>query len=52
MRLGGAKGETYWDPATGRAGHEPTSGAVILSRKTAKGRARLGFARTEPGRKR
>jgi hypothetical protein len=47
VRLASAKGETYWDPATGRVGREPTAGAVILSRKTAKGRAQLAFARTE-----
>jgi molybdenum cofactor biosynthesis enzyme MoaA len=47
VRLASAKGETYWEPATGRAGRESVAGAVILSRKTAKGRARLAFARTE-----
>lgn len=44
VRLAGTKGETYWDPATGRAGNEPAASPVILSRKTAKGRARLTFA--------
>ena len=44
VRLADAKDDICWDPATGRAGREPAAGAVVLSRKTAKGRARLAFA--------
>ena len=47
VTLASAKGETCWDPATGRAGRESVAGKVILSRKTAKGRARHAFPRTE-----
>ncbi len=47
VRLDGAKGGIFWDPATGRPGRDCVAGTVRLSRRTAKGRARLAFATTE-----